>query len=176
MNRPGREITTSYLEMFSVKELSPRESRDPDFWIREATTPQWQFNRFLYQFVGERWNWTDKLVWSDEQWRRYVEDPSLRTFGAYYGGAPAGYYELHRTETEGTEIAYFGLAPAFCGRGLGGVLLTSALREAWAAEPRRVWVHTCTDDHPAALANYQARGMRLYKTETHFAAPKSGNT
>jgi hypothetical protein len=31
--------------------------------------------------------------------------------------------------------------------------------------PTRVWVHTCTLDHPAALANYQARGMKIYYVE-----------
>jgi hypothetical protein len=28
-----------------------------------------------------------------------------------------------------------------------------------------VWVHTCNRDHPQALANYQARGMVIYKVE-----------
>jgi hypothetical protein len=28
-----------------------------------------------------------------------------------------------------------------------------------------VWVHTCTLDAPTALANYQARGLRIYKEE-----------
>jgi hypothetical protein len=27
----------------------------------------------------------------------------------------------------------------------------------------RVWVHTCSLDGPAALANYQTRGFTLYK-------------
>jgi hypothetical protein len=31
--------------------------------------------------------------------------------------------------------------------------------------PSRVWVHTCTLDHPGALANYQARGFAIYKVE-----------
>jgi GNAT superfamily N-acetyltransferase len=62
------------------------------------------------------------------------------------------------------------LLPAFVGRGLGGALLTSALEDAWKMQPPRVWVHTCTLDHPAALANYQARGMKIYKTETHEEA------
>ena len=63
------------------------------------------------------------------------------------------------------EIAYFGLAPAFIGRALGGPLLTRALQEAWKSGPARVWVHTCTLDHEAALANYKARGMSIYQTE-----------
>jgi len=27
----------------------------------------------------------------------------------------------------------------------------------------RVWLHTCTLDHPSALANYKARGFRIFK-------------
>jgi hypothetical protein len=65
------------------------------------------------------------------------------------------------------EIAYFGLLPEWISRGLGGVLLTSAIEGAWgmAPKPSRVWVHTCNRDHPLALANYQARGMVVYKVE-----------
>jgi len=84
----------------------------------------------------------------------------------YYDGSPAGYHELRQDDGDGVEIAYFGLLPAFIGRGFGGALLTHALDEAWRMEPTRVWVHTCTLDHPAALANYQARGMKIYRVET----------
>ena len=55
------------------------------------------------------------------------------------------------------EIAYFGLLPAFHGRGSGGALLEHALRRGFELGDR-VWVHTCTLDGPHALANYQARG------------------
>jgi len=57
------------------------------------------------------------------------------------------------------------LLPEFVGRGLGGALLTSAIEQAWSMVPTRVWVHTCNRDHPQALANYQARGMIVYKIE-----------
>ena len=30
---------------------------------------------------------------------------------------------------------------------------------------QRVWVHTCSLDHPHALANYQARGFRIFRVE-----------
>ena len=159
-------ITTTYLEMRSPDECRPRRCADERFWIGEATVKQWQFNRFLYQAVGGPWQWTDKRDWTDDQWRTYAEADRLRTFGAYYDGAPAGYYELHHGEGGAVEIIYFGLLPAFVGRGLGGALLTSALEVAWGMKPPRVWVHTCSLDHPAALANYQARGMRIYKSET----------
>jgi len=135
----------------------------------EATARQWQFNRFLYEFIGANWAWRDKLTWSDEQWRSYVEDERLQTFVAYYDGSVAGYFELSVCDDE-VEIAYFGLAPSFVGKGLGGALLTRALEEAWRTKPKRVWVHTCTLDHPFALKNYEDRGMVVYKTETIQAA------
>lgn len=69
------------------------------------------------------------------------------------------------------EIAIFGLAPKFIGRGLGGVLLTSALEEAWRTQPARVWLHTCSLDHPAALPNYKARGLTIYQVGTVQVAP-----
>jgi GNAT superfamily N-acetyltransferase len=162
-------ITITYLEMRSPDELRPKPCADERFWIGEATVKQWQFNRFLYLAVGSPWLWTDKANWSDSQWREYAESDRLRTFGAYYEGAPAGYYELHRSDEQAVEISYFGLLPAFVGRGLGGALLSSALEQAWRMNPHRVWVHTCTLDHPAALANYQARGMKIYQTETKLA-------
>lgn len=128
----------------------------------------WRFNRDLYLAVGQMWSWNDKRVWTDEQWKVYGLAPELRTFGAYYDNSLAGYYELRRDDEGGAEIAYFGLLPEFIGRGLGGALLTSAIGKAWRMSPSitRVWVHTCTCDHPSALANYQARGMVIYKRET----------
>ena len=88
---------------------------------------------------------------------------------------PAGYFELEKqrdtrntqeagvsTSTDAVELVYFGVLPPFIGRGVGGALLTEAIRRAWALGPQRVWVHTCTLDHPAALPNYQKRGFRIY--------------
>lgn len=158
-------LITTYLEMRSASQLRPKRSADDRFWVGEATVKQWEFNRFLYCTVGAPWSWNDKRAWSDAQWREYVECARLRTFVAYYDGAPAGYYELFQHVDGTVEIAYFGLLPAFVGRGLGGPLLTSALEEAWRLEPGRVWVHTCTLDHPAAVRNYEARGMVIYKVE-----------
>ncbi len=57
--------------------------------------------------------------------------------------------------------------PAEFGRGFGKHLLSSAVRDAWSLRPRRVWLHTCTLDHPNALPNYLARGFTPYRTETY---------
>ena len=170
-------LVTTYLEMRSLEQLRSKRA-DARFRVREQKEPNWVFNRDLYFAVGEQWQWIDKRPWTDEQWKEYAAAPELRTFAAYYDGELAGYYELRhesepdppsprlRRDRQGeVEIAYFGLLPEFVGRGLGGALLTSAIEEAWGLSPKRVWVHTCNRDHPKALANYQARGMVIYKVE-----------
>ena len=61
---------------------------------------------------------------------------------------------------------YFGLGVRFIGKGMGGYLLSQAIEKAWSLEnTQRVWVHTCSLDHPSALKNYQARGFSIFKTE-----------
>jgi GNAT superfamily N-acetyltransferase len=151
--------------MHSPDELRPAMIDDRQFEIKKILEPDWKLNQKLYIDVGAQWQWIDKLIWSDDQWREYVERTQLQTFLLYYNEIIAGYYELQFDEKNDVEIAYFGLLPAFIGRGFGGALLTSAISEAWKLGAKRVWVHTCSLDHPAALKNYLARGMKIYRTE-----------
>jgi GNAT superfamily N-acetyltransferase len=161
-------LITTYLEMRSPDQLRPKRA-DARFQVCEKMEGDWRFNRDLYLRVGEQWDWSDKRLWTDQQWKEYATAPELGTFAGYYNDVLAGYYELRRDPNGGVEIAYFGLLPEFIGRGLGGALLTSAIEEAWSRHrgvvPTRVWVHTCNRDHPQALANYRARGMVVYKVE-----------
>ena len=162
-------VTTTYLELLSLEQLRPAQPSISGMQITESPPGDWQFNRSMYLAVGTPWAWNDKRTWSDDQWQTYVQTDQLRTFAAYENDQMAGYYELRQvanSQENGVEIAYFGLLPAFIGRGLGGVLLTSAIQAAWEISPTRVWVQTCSLDHPAALANYQARGMKVYKVES----------
>lgn len=160
-----REVEIYYLEMTSPKDLRsgrPAEALE----ARQARIPCPELNRFLYTAVGGDWFWTDRLDWTSERWLAWLERPEVETWVAYVEGTPAGYFELERQAGGDVELAYFGLLPRFIGRGLGGALLTAAIRRAWAMGASRVWVHTCSLDGPASLTNYQARGFRLYQTET----------
>jgi GNAT superfamily N-acetyltransferase len=84
---------------------------------------------------------------------------------AYLSGTPVGYFELETQAGNEVELAYFGLLPTFIGRGLGSELLATAIERAWQREPNRVWLHTCSLDHPRALQNYQSQGFKPYKIE-----------
>jgi GNAT superfamily N-acetyltransferase len=119
----------------------------------------------LYTEVGQNYGWVDRLAWTDRQWQLHSMRPQVTFWVLWAISEPAGYFELRRDDDdESVEIAYFGLLPAFTGRGFGSRLLAHAVKEAREFGPR-VWVHTSTKDHPHALANYQARGFRVFRTE-----------
>lgn len=160
-----REITTWHLEMTDPRDLRPSRPR-PELRIERAEIPCPELNRFFYSAVGGDLFWIDRLSWTWDQWMAWLDRPELETWIGSVSGTPAGYFEIERQAEGSTEIAYFGLLPQLVGRGLGGALLTAAVERAWEGGARRVWLHTCSLDHAAALPAYQARGFRLFKTET----------
>ena len=159
-------MKTYYLEMTEAGQLQPSRRVVEGFGVERAQIPCGALNRFFYETVGAAWDWRVRLPWTDGEWQAYAERPGLETWISYVQGTPAGYFELARQEGGEVEIATFGVLPPFLGRGVGGVQLAAALQRAWSRGTERVWLHTASSDHPHALANYQARGMRLYKTET----------
>jgi GNAT superfamily N-acetyltransferase len=158
-------VTTWHLEMRTAGELRPAPVPVPAPQLVRAAHPCPAFSRFLYTAVGGDWHWTDRLGWSHAQWLAWLDRPVVQTWVLYVQGNPAGYMELETQAGANVEISYFGLLPAFTGRGLGGHLLSEGIRRAWEGGARRVWVHTCSLDAPAAYANYRARGMQLFRTE-----------
>ena len=67
------EVTTYYLEMKSPSSLNEKTESN-GLHVQECEIQQYQFNKFLYQFIGGPWEWTNKLSWSDEQWKAHVEN------------------------------------------------------------------------------------------------------
>ena len=132
--------------------------------VRRAPCPVPEYRR-LYREVGEPWYWHDRLEWTDAELASHLESPSVAVWELLVGDESAGYFELQRHGDGSVEIVYFGLIPAFIGRGLGGMLLTRAVREAFAMGAARVWLHTCTLDSPNALPSYEARGFTAYRTQ-----------
>jgi GNAT superfamily N-acetyltransferase len=157
------EVTTYHLEMNDPTELRPSLDRGPEIEARRVELPCPELNRFFYETVGRDWHWSDRLSWTDDEWLAYLDRPEQQTWVGYVAGTPIGYFELEAQSSGNVEIVYFGLLPRFAGRGFGGRLLTQTVETAWATGARRVWVHTCTLDHPAALANYRSRGFRLFR-------------
>jgi GNAT superfamily N-acetyltransferase len=161
-----QEVTTTYLEMTSPDQLSLKSARREDVLVMRAEIPSPDLNHFLFMSVGLRWQWYSRLAWHRNDWEQYLNSSSVQTWVGYTRGTPFGYFELEKQTNADVEIKFFGLLPAFIGQGLGGYLLSCTIEKAWAMGASRVWVHTCTLDHPSALTNYQNRGFKVYKVES----------
>ncbi|MEO8078649.1 MAG: GNAT family N-acetyltransferase [Acidobacteriota bacterium] len=158
-------MTRTYLEMRRRSELKPAWIPEIPCRVERMHECPAAFWRFLYTEVGRDHRWVDRLPWSDDDIRAYLDDPAVSVGLLTVRGAPAGYFELRRSADRATEIAYFGLLKEFHGRGLGGHMLSEAVRLAWDAGATRVWLHTNTLDHAAALPNYLSRGFTIVRTE-----------
>ena len=122
----------------------------------------------LYALVGELWLWRDRLAWTGEELDRYLASPDVHVWSAHVRGTTAGYFELRQHADRAVELMYFGLAPPFIGRGLGGWLLTRAVQEAFALDATRILLNTCTLDAPHALPNYLARGFTIVSEDQYL--------
>jgi len=154
--------------MVSADDLKPANLADECVNVGRVFKCPPSFFRYLYCEVGRKYYWVDRLDWTDEQIQAHLSQPSISLWVLYCAGAPGGYFELRQHEDGSVEIAYFGLLLEFMGRGLGKHLLTIAVQQDWNNAINRVWVHTCTLDHPAALSNYLKLGLKPFRQETYF--------
>ena len=165
---PGGKIesTITYMEMRSRPVTPTPPSPAKKLSLLHAERPSVAFYRFLYNTVGADWLWYERRAMDDDTLARIIHDPKVEIYVLYVAGVPAGYVELDCRKMPDIELAYFGLMPDFIGQGLGGFLLRWAIDQAWDKAPERVWVHTCTEDHPSAFGTYQRAGFAPYERET----------
>jgi GNAT superfamily N-acetyltransferase len=132
--------------------------------MRRMQNPEADEYRQLFRRIGQNWLWFSRLLLSDEKLERIIRDEAVELYAVVDEiGAEIGMLELDFREAGQCEIAFIGLLPELAGRGHGRWLLGETLRLAWREGVRRVHVHTCTLDHPAALPSYRSAGFKAYK-------------
>ena len=163
----SRIILRQYLEITSIEDLKDIDHPGKDYHLNLISKNEFQLNKFLYKQIGKKYNWVDRLEWTDDIWINYVSNKNLFTFILKKKDDLVGYSELiiHKDKKE-IEIAYFGLLEEFRNKKLGSYLLSEAIKKSFLNDIKRVWAHTCSLDHKNALNNYIARGMKIFKTET----------
>ena len=123
-----------------------------------------EINEFFYKQIGKKHQWTDRLVWREKDWIKYVSNENLKTYILKENEDLVGYVELIFDKDE-CEIAYLGILEEYIGKNLGGYLLSEAIKIGFEIKMKRIWVHTCSLDHQNAILNYKARGMKIFKNE-----------
>ena len=158
----GGEVAAivTYLEMLEPPAEPPPDSslqlvrmarREPDAY------------RALFRKIGAPWLWFSRLAMSDEKLSAIISGPLVELYEVVAVEAVVGMLELDFRIAGECELAFVGLVPSLTGEGHGKWLLGQALRLAWRDGVSRVHVHTCTLDHPAALAAYRNAGFKPYK-------------
>ncbi|MCC7274353.1 MAG: GNAT family N-acetyltransferase [Alphaproteobacteria bacterium] len=130
----------------------------------EVPEPDLGWYRDLFRRVGTPWLWTMHLVPDDAALAAEIHDPRVPVLVVREKGADVGLVVLDARTAGAVEILNFGLVPEAVGRGLGRPMMAAALARAFAFRPQRVWLHTCTHDHPGAVAFYRRCGFVPYAT------------
>ncbi len=154
-------VKVTYLQMFHRPEHDTRPPM-PTIEIVRSSKPAIALYRLLYDAVGKDWNWVDRRLMCDEELGRIIHDDRVEIYPLHVDGEPAGFAELDRRIEGQIELAYFGIVPAFFGKGLGRYFLHWTIEKAWSYGPNRFWVHTCELDHRAALPLYRKAGFEIY--------------
>jgi GNAT superfamily N-acetyltransferase len=160
---PGKIANVVTFFEMTARPAGPRApAPSADLSVRIVPGPTTAWYRDLYRRIGEDWLWFARAVMPDEQLAALLADPATEILALERSGAVIGFAEIHHTLGE-AEIAMFGVVPEATGTRAARFLMERALDHAWGSGVGRVWLHTCSFDHPAAVRFYKRAGFRPYK-------------
>ncbi|WP_421724652.1 GNAT family N-acetyltransferase [Bauldia sp.] len=151
----------TFLEM-----TEPPASRPPlpeGLSVRHVIDPDLSWYRDLIREIGEAWLWSEIPMMPDDALRAILDNPNVEIHVIENGSDILGVAELDRRQPGDVEIVMFGVVPAAIGDGVAHHLMSATLHAAFRVDTHRVWLHTCTNDHPAALQFYRRAGFVPYK-------------
>ena len=156
------------LEMLAPP-ATPRAAKpgDENFVLAPWQNPSLADFRDLFRRVGQDWLWHSRLHMPDEKLRAILDSADVDLYRLMLDGEVLGLLELDFRDAPQCEMSFFGLVPQAIGKGAGRYLVDRGIHLAWHRRPGqmpidRLWVHTCTFDHPAALGFYQKAGFVPY--------------
>jgi GNAT superfamily N-acetyltransferase len=165
---PGKIATiVTFLEMRArprLRRLSPR----PDWSLVRITEDTGRF-RALFRAIGERWMWFSRLVMPEEALMTILRHPKVESYALVESGRDIGLLELDFRRAGECELSFFGLVPEAIGQGAGRHLMNEAIRRAFRRPIRRLFLHTCSLDHPDAMGFYLRSGFVPYKQAIEVA-------
>ena len=155
-----------FLELKKNKKLNQTIIFPENTKISLDTEKDININKFFYRQVGKDHFWRDRLMWSDNEWKKYINNKNLETGVMKINDNLAGFYEqeYHEDKNE-IELIQMGILKEYQGKKLGSNLLKYIIQKALNRNVQRLWVHTCSLDHKYALNNYLSKGLEIFKEE-----------
>jgi GNAT superfamily N-acetyltransferase len=123
----------------------------------------------LFRAIGTPWLWFSRLRLSRPELEAIIHHPAVEVAAVRHGPRDIGLVELDFRSLPEVELAFFGLVPEWTGCGLGRAVLAQAIKRAFEGGAKRFWVHTCTLDHPKALAFYLRAGFVPFARSVEIA-------
>jgi GNAT superfamily N-acetyltransferase len=160
-------IVTS-LEMSARPTLRPNPPNSP-WTLRRVVGPDLDWFRGIYGRIGGDWLWFSRLTLSDDALATIIHDRSIELYILELERKDDRMIELDFRQEGVCELSFFGIMPHLFGKGAGRWLMNRALELSWSRPIRRFWVHTCTLDHPHALAFYIGSGFRPFRRQVEVA-------
>ena len=157
----------TYLEMHQPPPLAA--SAPPHVTVRQLHRPSVAEYRSLFRSVGEPWLWFSRMIIPETKLTDIIHNSEVDIFFLEENGHPQGLLELDRRQFPDIELTFFGLAPTMIGKGAGRFFIEFGIRHAFAFQPQRFWLHTCTLDSPQALGFYRKVGFVAYKRAVEIA-------
>jgi len=160
---PGKIANVvTFLEMTAPPAAGP-EPPPGDLAVRRAIDPDPTWYRALCRRIGEDWLWTFLPLMPEDELVALLREPAIEIHVLERDGEAIGVAELDRRQPGEVEIVLFGVVPEAIGSGAAHRLMGGILNASFRPGTRRVWLHTCTHDHPAAVAFYLRAGFKPYK-------------
>ncbi|MBU2982386.1 GNAT family N-acetyltransferase [Lentibacter algarum] len=153
----------TYLEMHARPAARPEA--DLALTLERISAPSVNWYRALFRSVGADYLWFGRLTQPEAELHAQINDSDVHVYALKNGSEEVGLLELDFRQQNTCELAYFGLTGSLVGGGAGRWLMNRAISLAWAEDITRLHVHTCTLDHPKALAFYIRSGFTPYKRQ-----------
>ncbi|MFC3582089.1 GNAT family N-acetyltransferase [Sphingomonas hylomeconis] len=171
---PDSAVATIVTTLEMTKRPPARPLPDSAFRLVRWDAPTPDKYRALFRRIGAPWLWFSRLVMDEARLTEIIHDPGIAIHAAIDArGIEIGMLELDYRVAGACELSYVGLIPELAGQGHGRWLMANALALAWRRDVQRVWVHTCTLDHPSALGFYRHSGFTaIARTIETFADPR----
>jgi GNAT superfamily N-acetyltransferase len=158
----------THLEMIAPPTGEAPSPPRPGLALHRVERPAVDWYLRLYRAVGEDWLWGSRLFLAEADLRAIIQHPLVSVYAVCDGEREIGLIELDWRNRPDCEIVFFGLVAGELGRGLGRWAMAEVQRLVFGQGAQRLWLHTCTLDHPAAVQFYQAQGFRAFKREVEI--------